>query len=1591
MSSGSLTFTCTGVTWNSPAPVCTFLSLSSTTPSQCTASPCSVTLNGGNFVNTPSITVTIGGNTCSSPSYVSPSAISCSLSYTASYTGGTVSLTINSVAASGSPTLSILPSITSITPNPCTASPCSVNINGANFASAVTTVTIGGSSCGSAAYSSATVVTCSYSYTTSGGGTVSVINNGNTASGSVSLNVGCLSLFTAIANSNAGTCTNSFAPGSCNIVCISHYIVTSGSTSATCSITGVWTTTPTAVCSPLTISSITSASPPCVVSPCTVTVTGNNFVPPGSIGINIGGSPCSSPQYLTSTTASCSYSWSTAGGGGAVVLTNNGVTATGSVTLAVGCLLASTLSLPANANVGSCTNNFAPNAGCNIACNIGSGYALTAGSYSATCSNTGTWSAPTATCTHLTISSVSPNPCTSTPCAVAVTGTGFTGFVATDTLTVTIGGSSCSSVSVISATTIHCTYAFSNPGGGAVVLTDTTQGVTATGSPTMTVACLSLFTAIANSNYGTCTNNFAPGSCSIVCLSNYIVTSGSTSATCSNAGVWTSPTATCSLLQIFSVSPTSCADPCTLNIAGQNFVSGSISVTVAGSYTPPSCTYINPTMVTCPFSPVGQVGATSANQAITLTDNGVSAVGSLSFSVLCDTPIVLPASPSGEAATQNQSTCGNVTAAPLYQGETCSVACNPGHGLNDGNLSYTCRGFNITATTVAPVCGPFQCKSDFTVTQLPDSTLGSCNLSFPSYTNCTPGCQPAYVDFQTPARAYCELGSWSVFGECTHSMSESHSKSMSVSSSRSLSSSHSMSDSSSQSDSLSLSRSRSGSSSQSRSQSASMSISQSESLELLPTITSISPISMIEGDNITLTINGYHFYHIESVFVGSYDCRRITHNNNYIECIMDMTAIPPPLTPGYTYPVNVTNDQKHYSFQGFFIDPRPHVASIFTAVSVAPALYISANDVVYVTSSSSLNSSAYVLNMTLAGVSCLASLLGESFDFVNTTRYSYWTFVVPNLDARLNMQSGTSATWSAQVLMRFYASIPFYGVVNNLLPEYDQPNITYTIVASVTSICPETIRINGNTTVFVRGTNFVFTPTLRCIFTVDGNTTLSFVPAQADSTQVICLIYWPLQSKPNSLANFSLSNSGLTTSSSRESILVTLQSPCASEKPLSFPVYDSAHGVTNCICPAGSADKTTLCQLCQNGFYQGSVGAPSCIACPLNQDTNRVTGSLSSSACFCKPNFYFDSSEQKCVACTDGMSCPGGGVVDIAKGFWRPSASSGVILPCPGGSAACAGGSGANLCADGYAGPLCTVCAKGYSKTNSYSCVSCPNPGANYFFLVVLILFTIFIIYMMLRAAKRYVDTAEMSEPGHADTPQTTRRPFTASLDQSSQSSQSSHSQLLSRPLDGADANALAKITVNYLQVLFYIGRVNANWSSEAATFFGVVGQATLTPNFISLQCALTWTFYQKLVFMYISPVIIIGLIIAIFVAQHLLFIRRWRDWKDSLNDFQMAVMLLLYLMHPSITLEVLSSIPCQDVAGTFYLVADMSVDCASSTYMRYRTFSLVYLFVYVLGALALVTFRLVMNHRSGKLFASDSNRKYVFLHKGFKKSLYFW
>ena len=92
----------------------------------------------------------------------------------------------------------------------------------------------------------------------------------------------------------------------------------------------------------------------------------------------------------------------------------------------------------------------------------------------------------------------------------------------------------------------------------------------------------------------------------------------------------------------------------------------------------------------------------------------------------------------------------------------------------------------------------------------------------------------------------------------------------------------------------------------------------------------------------------------------------------------------------------------------------------------------------------------------------------------------------------------------------------------------------------------------------------------------------------------------------------------------------------------------------------------------------------------------------------------YQGPNEVCIRCTDAAVCEEEGIdlaaLELAPGRWRASETSTRLRSCLRADA-CPGGAfvGDAACADGYEGPLCGVCAEGYTSAGRYGCEPCAD------------------------------------------------------------------------------------------------------------------------------------------------------------------------------------------------------------------------------------------------------------------------------------------
>ena len=152
--------------------------------------------------------------------------------------------------------------------------------------------------------------------------------------------------------------------------------------------------------------------------------------------------------------------------------------------------------------------------------------------------------------------------------------------------------------------------------------------------------------------------------------------------------------------------------------------------------------------------------------------------------------------------------------------------------------------------------------------------------------------------------------------------------------------------------------------------------------------------------------------------------------------------------------------------------------------------------------------------------------------------------------------------------------------------------------------------------------------------------------------------------------------------------------------------------------------------------------------CPVGYASVFELGSSVVKQCtFCEAGTYLLGVGEKCRECVRGGECIGGSEILPIRGFYRnhskPFKEQDQIYPCPFADQACPGGKG-SICAAGYQGIVCGVCAENHYLTNK-GCLPCGDFSvADAIFLaIVVILLTGLILTWLAPTCASKLDTAD--------------------------------------------------------------------------------------------------------------------------------------------------------------------------------------------------------------------------------------------------------
>lgn len=524
-------------------------------------------------------------------------------------------------------------------------------------------------------------------------------------------------------------------------------------------------------------------------------------------------------------------------------------------------------------------------------------------------------------------------------------------------------------------------------------------------------------------------------------------------------------------------------------------------------------------------------------------------------------------------------------------------------------------------------------------------------------------------------------------------------------------------------------------------------------------------------------------------------------------------------------------------------------------------------------------------------------------------------------------------------------SVPYTGFVR------------YVKTPVVNSLCPAIAVALVPTTIAVQGQGFLAeTGKLNCKFDSKMGA-VDIVTTYQSEGMVLCK--FTATNDTTGSYVLSVTNDGVVYSS--EQMFVTVVGSCSAIKPNSVPASNYTDPSDACKCTSGFKDTKYACIPCDDGSYQPLAGESSCFQCDSTESTGGVTGSTSRDACICKDGRYrANPGDLSCELCTDGLVCEDG-EVGLQSGYWRSSESNLYGVPCT--SAGCKGGfgSGDELCEQGYEGPLCLVCSDGYASITGGSCVKCEKQSVNIIVVIIVFFLCGAIIFALVRITTRVELTNEKGSLGSA-----------------------------------------IKICFSYVQMLYYIGSLDAKWSARSAVFFASMIPSTISPTFISFQCATGIDFYTRMGVTMALPLICGSFLAIFFIAVKILVpnvLKNKLGIMVEMHDYMLTLYIVLYMIHPKIALDILSSLKCVPVKGTgsHYLQEDMRINCDSPDYKSYLGIAFAYLFLYVFGAIVFVIQRMRSHSEDLKLMikgttmAGQPSQRFFFFARGYKEDMYLW
>ena len=363
----------------------------------------------------------------------------------------------------------------------------------------------------------------------------------------------------------------------------------------------------------------------------------------------------------------------------------------------------------------------------------------------------------------------------------------------------------------------------------------------------------------------------------------------------------------------------------------------------------------------------------------------------------------------------------------------------------------------------------------------------------------------------------------------------------------------------------------------------------------------------------------------------------------------------------------------------------------------------------------------------------------------------------------------------------------------------------------------------------------------------------------------------------------------------------------------------------------------------------------------------------------CPNGSYSFTNFSACTSCvyTKGVSNCWSNKILVAPGFWRRYPSNLAVLECPIVDGCKSGtGTGDELCAEGYEGPLCGVCSSGFTS-NDGKCVVCNEQNLITFktvFIFVIVFLAIVGLFVVLQEKYLFnLKARAFDEEGMKYEIEIIRSRLT----------NQGHNRdwffikiYLWFKIRSKMLMSKVLIIVATFQVIMMLPTTfRIIFPTNAISFFNAFSVLYFSFNVFPVSCFQNYDFIYTLIFTTLLPIFVVVALLFAFLIQYyyatyaLTKKNKNKDHFNSVaenkfiertlkNHYIYLFLLLTILVIPHVTTTIFQMFPCHDIdpdhednaASDLFLFADLSIDCNSNKFIFGKVWAIFMILCYPLG-----------------------------------------